>query len=140
VQVGPIQPTLKAPGIKRLKLLYVGPLLKYGFKIKLRRYIQEDTTGRCSELAEEVAAQGWAVQVDPIKPMLKPPKTKRLKLQCDILLPTSAFKVNLRRYSKGCRQRSSGMTSAGRDAGCGSARSRQGLADIVCHVIGWDLT
>jgi len=40
------------------------------------------------------------VQVDPIKPMLKPTGTKRLKLNCDILLSTSAFKLKLRRYSK----------------------------------------
>jgi len=39
------------------------------------------------------------VQVDPIKPKLEPPGTKRLKLKCDILLSTSAFKFNLRRYS-----------------------------------------
>ena len=26
---------------------------------------------------------GRAVQVDPMKPKLKPPKTKRLKLKCD---------------------------------------------------------
>jgi hypothetical protein len=36
--------------------------------------------------------------VDPIKHKLKPPGTKRLKLNCDILLSTSAFKFNLRRY------------------------------------------
>ena len=39
------------------------------------------------------------MQVDPIKPKLKPPGTKRLKLNCDVLLSTSAFKFNLRRYS-----------------------------------------
>ena len=44
---------------------------------------------------------GRAVQVDPIKPMLKPPGTKRLKLNCDVLLSTSAFKINLRRYTLG---------------------------------------
>jgi len=38
------------------------------------------------------------VQVDPTKPQLKPPGTKRLKQNCDILLSTSAFKSNLRRY------------------------------------------
>jgi hypothetical protein len=31
-------------------------------------------------------APGWAVQVDPMKPTLKPPGTKRLRLKCDILL------------------------------------------------------
>ena len=40
------------------------------------------------------------MQVDPIKPKLKPPGTKRLKLKCDVLLSTSAFKFNLRRYTK----------------------------------------
>jgi hypothetical protein len=40
------------------------------------------------------------VQFDPIKPKLKPPGTKRLKLKCDVLLSTSAFKFNLRRYNE----------------------------------------
>jgi hypothetical protein len=44
---------------------------------------------------------GRAVQVHPIKLNLKPPGTKRLKLKCDILLSTSAFKLNLRRYALG---------------------------------------
>jgi len=43
--------------------------------------------------------RGRAVQVDPIKPALKAPGTKRLKLRCDVLLSTSAFKFKLRRYS-----------------------------------------
>ena len=37
------------------------------------------------------------MQVDPIRPMLKPPGTKHLKLKCDMLLSTFAFKFNLRR-------------------------------------------
>jgi len=36
----------------------------------------------------------------PIKTKLKPPETKCLKLKCDILLSTSAFNFNLRRYDK----------------------------------------
>jgi hypothetical protein len=44
---------------------------------------------------------GRAVQVDPMKPKLKPPGTERLKLKCVILLSTSAFKFDLRRYSSG---------------------------------------
>jgi len=44
------------------------------------------------------ARHGEAVQVDHIKPTLKPPGPKRFKLQCDILLSTSAFKFNMRRY------------------------------------------
>jgi len=39
------------------------------------------------------------VQVAPIKPKLKPPGNKRLKLKYEILLSTSAFKINLRRYN-----------------------------------------
>jgi len=41
------------------------------------------------------------VPVDPIKLKLKRPGTKRLKLKCDILLSTFAFKINLRRYNLG---------------------------------------
>jgi hypothetical protein len=39
------------------------------------------------------------VLVDLIKPKLKPPGKKRLKLKCELLLSPSAFKLNLRRYS-----------------------------------------
>jgi len=41
------------------------------------------------------------VQVDPIKPTLKAPGTRRLRLNYDELLSSFAFKFNLRRYSKG---------------------------------------
>jgi hypothetical protein len=34
-----------------------------------------------------------------MEPKLKPHGTNRLKVTCDILLSTSAFKFNLRRYS-----------------------------------------
>ena len=44
------------------------------------------------------AVCGRAVQVDPIKPMLKPPGTKHLRLKCDKLLSSFAFKFYLRRY------------------------------------------
>jgi len=35
-----------------------------------------------------------------MQPQLKPPGTKRFKLNCDILLSTSAFKLDLRRYNQ----------------------------------------
>jgi hypothetical protein len=35
-----------------------------------------------------------------MKPKLKPPGTKLLKLNCDILPSTSAFKLKFRRYTK----------------------------------------
>ena len=34
-----------------------------------------------------------------MQPKLKPPGTTRLKLKCDMLLLTAAFKFNLRRYT-----------------------------------------
>ena len=39
---------------------------------------------------------GRPVQVDPIKPNLKPPGTKRLKLNCNNVLSTFAFDFILR--------------------------------------------
>ena len=42
------------------------------------------------------------MQTDPIKPTLKAPGSERLKLNCDMLFSTSAFKFDLRRYSKYC--------------------------------------
>ena len=50
------------------------------------------------ELVVSSSLHGRAVQVDPIKPKLKPPGTKRLKPNCDVLLSISAFEFNLRRY------------------------------------------
>ena len=44
--------------------------------------------------------QGRAVQVEPMKPMLKAPGTKRLKLKYDEPPSNITFKFNLRRYSK----------------------------------------
>jgi hypothetical protein len=41
------------------------------------------------------------VQVDPIKPTLKAPGTKRLKLNYDAPLSSFAFKLDLRRYREG---------------------------------------
>jgi len=43
--------------------------------------------------------RGKVVQVDPIKPTLKLPGPKRLKLEHDVLLSSFAFKLNLRRYT-----------------------------------------
>jgi len=41
------------------------------------------------------------VQLDPIKPTLKPSVAICLKLKCDTLLSTFAFNFNLRRYTMG---------------------------------------
>ena len=39
------------------------------------------------------------MQLECLKPKLKPPGSKRLKLKWETLLSISAFKFNLRRYS-----------------------------------------
>jgi hypothetical protein len=56
------------------------------------------------ELREMMRTLGKAVQVDPIKPTLKAPETKRLKLKYDEPLSNFAFNFNLRRFSW-CRAR-----------------------------------
>jgi len=40
------------------------------------------------------------VQLDPIKPRLKPPVASRLKLKYDELVSSYGFKLKLRRYMK----------------------------------------
>ena len=42
---------------------------------------------------------GKAVQVEPMKPLLKAPGAKRLKPKCDKLLSSFAFNFNLRPYN-----------------------------------------
>jgi len=49
--------------------------------------------------------QGEAVQVEPMKPVLKPSETNRLKLGSNEQLSTFAFKFNLRRYIKTFRRK-----------------------------------
>ena len=52
-----------------------------------------------STAGQHGAQPGRAVQVDPIKPMLKPPGTKHSKLKCDEPPSSFAFNSSLRRYS-----------------------------------------
>ena len=73
-------------------------------------------------------------------PMLKPPGTKRLKLNYDEVVSTSAFNFNLRRYSVDLR----GGLSPGALAGNGYAAVKRtgvvggggGAADVA-RVVGW---
>jgi hypothetical protein len=60
----------------------------------------DDMTARRNDDFAEIV-QGGAVQVDPIKPKLKPPGIKRLKLDYDGVLSDFGHKFNLRRYNKG---------------------------------------
>ena len=67
-------------------------LSKFAFKFNLRR---------CTQVASGAARPGKAVQVDPIKPTLKAPGIKRLKLKYDKPLANVAFKFNWSRYILG---------------------------------------
>jgi len=111
VQVDPIKPKLKPPVTQLLKLNSDEPLSNLAFKINLRRYNKVGAALYLRMFVVRFAKRfpqqhGRAVQVDPVKPMLKPPGTKHLKLKCDILLSTSAFRFHLRRYSTGSSARS----------------------------------
>ena len=53
---------------------------------------------RINETEHCLADLVGAVQIDPMKPELRPPGAKCLQLRCDILLSSSAFKFGLRRY------------------------------------------
>ena len=53
------------------------------------------------------------MQVDPIRPTLKPPGTKRLHLRHEKLLSSFAFNVNLRRYNLGTLLRCELMNDEG---------------------------
>jgi hypothetical protein len=63
------------------------------------------------------------VQVDPIKPTLKAPGTKRLKLDHDEPLSNFAFKINLRHYKERARVAVEVCNAAQAEAG-GSLRTR----------------
>ena len=54
MQIDPIKPTLKAPGIKLLNLKYDKPLSHFAFKFNLRRYIEvlESATISLAEVPE----------------------------------------------------------------------------------------
>jgi len=51
-QVDPIKPTLKAPGIKLLKLKYDKLLSNFAFKFILRRYNMEEYFGAYADLLD----------------------------------------------------------------------------------------
>ena len=113
MQVDPIKSKLKLPGTKHLNLKSDKPLSNVDFEFNLRRYTagpelvdaarHRVAAVRAEAPAADVPARagalGRAVQVDPIKPNLKPAGTNRLKLKYDKSLSTFAFEFKLRRYS-----------------------------------------
>ena len=85
MQVDPKTPRLEAPGAKRWKLKYAEPLSNSAFNFNLRRY----TTDGRTEAMLSPRRRGKAMQVDPIKPTLKPPGAMRVEAK----LRYTAFKV-----------------------------------------------
>ena len=71
---------------------------------------------------------GRAVQVDPIKPTLKAPVLKLLKLDCDDLRLNFAFKFNLRRYSSAPASSAPTRPSSPRSGTCSCAARRSTLS------------
>jgi hypothetical protein len=81
VQVDPMKPMLKPLRSKHLKLKCDIMLSTFCFQIQLALLHQGGDGGVGRE-------PGRAMQVDPMKPTLKPPGIKRLKLKCDELVQT----------------------------------------------------
>ena len=71
----------------------------FAFKFNLRRYSEVREHAEALEKYREMNKVGRC-RLTLSKPKLKPPGTKRLKVNCDVLLSTSAFKFNLRRYKE----------------------------------------
>jgi hypothetical protein len=65
VQVDPIEATLKAPGIKRLKLMRDDPLSNFAFKFSLRRYTKATSPEKAAAVAAAAAADPFKVALNP---------------------------------------------------------------------------
>jgi hypothetical protein len=74
--------------------------------------------------------QGQAVQVDPMKPKLKPPGTKRLNLKCDILPFNFCFQIQLVPLHQGVGLRVGGHGHTGVPARDQVARRSVGLTPL----------
>ena len=114
--VDPIKPKSKPPGTKRLKLKCGHNSFKFCFQIQLAP-LHQGAQGYCGGRQERAGsaaggAQGRAVHVDPIKPMLKLPGTRPLKLISDIPLSTFGFIFNLHHYIKGRERREAAARAA----------------------------
>ena len=112
VQVDPMNPMLKAPVSKNLKLKYDKLLSNFGFIFNLRHYTkvaasrsdgksvdEEESNAKLGAVKPAKSFLGRAVLVESMKPVLKVTGTRRLKLKYDKLLSSSAFNFNSRRYS-----------------------------------------
>ena len=74
-----MKPKLNPPGTKRLKVNFDILLSTSAFKFNLRRYSMDDFLFRAETLLHSHDFTGREVQIHPIKPTLKAPRTKHLK-------------------------------------------------------------
>jgi len=91
VHVEPMEPTLKASGIKCLKLEYDTLLSSFAININCAGPI-------AGERRAVPGGRGRAVRVEPMTPKLKAPGIMFFKLKYDEPLSNFAFEFNLRRY------------------------------------------
>jgi hypothetical protein len=92
------KPVLKAPMVSALDTMICRTAFKLCFQVQLAP-LQQGVQLRAPHGGVR-AGRGRAVQVDPIKPTLKAPGIKLLKLKCDKPLSNFAFKFNSRRYTE----------------------------------------
>jgi hypothetical protein len=98
VQADPIKPMVKAPRTKRLKPEYDSlPSILPQFCLQFQLAPLRSGRRGVQRAVRSLPPRGGAVQVDPIRPTLKEPGTKRLNLNCGELLSDVAFKFKLRR-------------------------------------------
>jgi len=96
VQVRPMNPVLKAPEIKRLKLEYDKLLSSFAFNFNLRRFMEDKNRTEFSvidgvryfntgDIGAFTAKVGRCKLTRAMKPTLKAPGTKHLRLKYDTL-------------------------------------------------------
>jgi len=69
-----------------------------------------------------------------MKPKLKPPGTKRLKLQCDLLLSSYAFKFGLRRYTMAAEEWTARAEAAFREINTDKMYTMQQALLTLVHI------
>jgi hypothetical protein len=94
-----MKPTMKPPGSWNVALETKIRCCAFKFCFQFRLAPLQHGVPRGAHPRDAAVRLGRAVPVDPIKPTLKAPGTKRLKLKCHRLLSSFAFNFNLRHQS-----------------------------------------
>ena len=97
VQVDPITPTLKAPGPKRLKLIYDGALSNFAFKFNLRRFTEASSSTRAAPFPTSTTAGN----AETLQPSVGAPREAAGPTWADCILQTSSAET-----TRSCRSSS----------------------------------